>query len=132
MKRDCTIHVAKTKALISLGVTAKLICVFVLAYAKNQVFSRHGSYHFESTQTYLNFSAVTVWSCFTAAKRSLSSLICLSLSTRSFSFSPSPTVSSFFLQYRNANEACRENQSSGFLTRYNTNRAEQQHKMVRG
>ena len=31
--RNCTIHVAKTKALISLAVTAKLICAFVLAFA---------------------------------------------------------------------------------------------------
>ena len=31
---DCTIQVAKTKALISFAVTAKLICVFVFAYAK--------------------------------------------------------------------------------------------------
>ena len=30
---NCTIRVAKTKALISFAVTAKLICVFVLAYA---------------------------------------------------------------------------------------------------
>ena len=34
MYRDCTIRVAKTKALISFAVTAKLICVFVFAYAK--------------------------------------------------------------------------------------------------
>ena len=33
-KRDCTIHVAKTKALISFAVTKKLICVFVFADAK--------------------------------------------------------------------------------------------------
>ena len=33
-KRDCTIYVAKTKALISFAVTAKLIRVFVFAYAK--------------------------------------------------------------------------------------------------
>ena len=33
-QRDCTIQVAKTKALISFAVTAKLICVFVFAYAK--------------------------------------------------------------------------------------------------
>ena len=33
-KRHCTIHVAKTKALISFAVTAKLICAFVFAYAK--------------------------------------------------------------------------------------------------
>ena len=32
-KRNCTIHVAKTKALISFAVTAKLICAFVFAYA---------------------------------------------------------------------------------------------------
>ena len=32
-KRKCTIHIAKTKALISFAVTAKLICVFVFAYA---------------------------------------------------------------------------------------------------
>ena len=36
-KRDCTICVAKTKALISFAVTAKLICVFVFAYAKTRV-----------------------------------------------------------------------------------------------
>ena len=34
IKRDYTIYVAKTKALISFAVTAKLICVFVFAYAK--------------------------------------------------------------------------------------------------
>ena len=33
-KRDFTIYVAKTKALISFAVTVKLICVFVFAYAK--------------------------------------------------------------------------------------------------
>ena len=33
LKKKCTIHVAKTKALISFAVTAKLICVFVFAYA---------------------------------------------------------------------------------------------------
>ena len=32
-KRDCTIRVAKTKALISFAVTAKLICGFVFTYA---------------------------------------------------------------------------------------------------
>ena len=31
--RNCTIRVAKTKALISFAVSAKLICVFVFAYA---------------------------------------------------------------------------------------------------
>ena len=34
LKWNCTIHVAKTKALISFAVTAKLICTFVFAYAK--------------------------------------------------------------------------------------------------
>ena len=32
-KRKCTIRVAKTKALISFALTAKLICVFVFACA---------------------------------------------------------------------------------------------------
>ena len=34
--RDCTSYVAKTKALISFAVTAKLICVLVFAYAKSR------------------------------------------------------------------------------------------------
>ena len=38
MERDCTISVAKTKALISCAVTAQLICGFVFAYA-NSLFS---------------------------------------------------------------------------------------------
>ena len=33
---DCTIYVAKTKALISFAVSAKLICVFVFEYAKSR------------------------------------------------------------------------------------------------
>ena len=33
---DCTIYAAKTKALISFAVTAKLICVFVFACAKSR------------------------------------------------------------------------------------------------
>ena len=33
---DCTSYVTKTKALISLVATAKLICVFIFAYAKSQ------------------------------------------------------------------------------------------------
>ena len=32
-KRNCTIRVAKTKALISSAITTKLICVFVFVYA---------------------------------------------------------------------------------------------------
>ena len=34
MQMDCSIYVVKTNALISFAVTAKLICVFVFAYAK--------------------------------------------------------------------------------------------------
>ena len=50
-KRDYTLRVAKTKGLISFAVTAKLICVFVLAYA-NCWFS-HVEAHFCLTdQTY--------------------------------------------------------------------------------
>ena len=33
-KRDCTIHVVKTKVLISCVVTAQLICAFVFAWAE--------------------------------------------------------------------------------------------------
>ena len=33
---DCTIYVAKTKALISCAVTAQLICAFVFAYTKSR------------------------------------------------------------------------------------------------
>ena len=35
-QRNCTSYGAKTKALISFAVTAKLICVFVFAYAKSR------------------------------------------------------------------------------------------------
>ena len=37
-ERDCIIRIAKTKALISFAVTAKLICVFVFRICKNPVF----------------------------------------------------------------------------------------------
>ena len=40
---DCTIYVAKTKALISFAVTVKLICVFVFAYAK--IWFSHSAAH---------------------------------------------------------------------------------------
>ena len=43
-KSDCTIRVAKTKALISFAFTEKLICVFVSAYAESR-FS-HNEDHF--------------------------------------------------------------------------------------
>ena len=46
-KRNCTIHVTKTKALISFAVTAKLICAFVFRICNNPVFSRRGSYVFQ-------------------------------------------------------------------------------------
>ena len=49
-KRDCTIHVAKTKALISFAVTAKLICGFVFAYA-NCCFS-HAQAHLTLLKNY--------------------------------------------------------------------------------
>ena len=48
---DCTIRVAKTKALISFAVTAKLICVFVFAYAKSR-FS-HNEADFLKLATYI-------------------------------------------------------------------------------
>ena len=51
MLPDCTIYVAKTKGLISFTVTAKLICVFVFAYAKSR-FS-HDEAHIMLTYTAL-------------------------------------------------------------------------------
>ena len=33
VERNCTIHVANTKALITFAITAKLICAFVFSYA---------------------------------------------------------------------------------------------------
>ena len=45
---DCTISVAKTKTLVSFAATAKLICVFVFAYAKGR-FS-HNEAHFITTK----------------------------------------------------------------------------------
>ena len=57
--RDWTIRIAKTKALISFAVTAKLICVFVFAYAKSR-FSHDAAHIFlhmaqleEMSQLYL-------------------------------------------------------------------------------
>ena len=47
--RNCTSYAAKTKALISFVVTAKLICVFVFAYAKDQ-FS-HGEAHMPTKES---------------------------------------------------------------------------------
>ena len=64
-KRDCTIHVAKTKALISFAVTAKLICVFVFAYAKSR-FSHNEAHicicapRFVSNQTVSNMRFPTL------------------------------------------------------------------------
>ena len=39
------IYVVKTKVFISCTVTGQLICTFVFAYAKSQVFLRHSSYY---------------------------------------------------------------------------------------
>ena len=48
---DCTIYVAKTKALISFAVTAKLICVFVFAYTKSR---------FSHDKAQITYSAIKV------------------------------------------------------------------------
>ena len=48
--RECSIRVAKTKALISFAVTAKLICVFVFAYAESQI--SHNEAHIMYTPVY--------------------------------------------------------------------------------
>ena len=51
---DCTIYVAKTKTLISFAVTAKLICVFVFAYAKC-LFSYDGAQIILAAINFCNF-----------------------------------------------------------------------------
>ena len=55
---DCTIRVAKTKALISFAVIAKLICVFVFAYTKSR-FS-HDADHIIEEARYKG-AAQSVW-----------------------------------------------------------------------
>ena len=47
-------YVAKTKALISLAVSAKLICVFVFAYAKSW-FSHEASHIIHMHKKFINF-----------------------------------------------------------------------------
>ena len=54
---NCTIYVAKTKALISFAVTAKLICVFVFAYAKCW-FSRDAAHIFFCSVQYSGDSLI--------------------------------------------------------------------------
>ena len=54
-ERNCTIPLAKTKSLISFAVTAKLICVFVFAYAI--CWFSHEVAHLSFKNNYLN----TTW-----------------------------------------------------------------------
>ena len=56
---DCTIRVAKTKALTSFTVTAKLICTFVFAYA-DCWFPQEAAHMFVSFYLFLN--ALHPWS----------------------------------------------------------------------
>ena len=58
MKKDCTIRSAKTKALISFAVTAKLICAFVFAYA-NCRFS-HAAAQYKMRLSWRNRKLMTV------------------------------------------------------------------------
>ena len=54
-KRNCTIYVAETLALISCAVTAQLICVFGFSYTKSR-FSHDGAHiftHFSLLRGYL-------------------------------------------------------------------------------
>ena len=63
--RDRTIRVEKTKALISFAVTAKLICVFVFAYAKSR-FS-HNKAHVKKqrlNRNAANIVNITIKICF--------------------------------------------------------------------
>ena len=56
-ERNCTNRVAETKALISLAVTVKLICAFVLAYAK--CWFSHEEDHFFVSSSY-NFKLLVL------------------------------------------------------------------------
>ena len=64
---DCTIRLAKTKALISFAVTAKLICAFVFAYA--EILFSHDAAHSIKT---VGSMGVTAKSCFGWGARWLS------------------------------------------------------------
>ena len=58
---ECTIHVAKTKALISCAVTAQLFCVFIFAYTRIK-FSRAESQMYQIV-VYLVISVLPVYEC---------------------------------------------------------------------
>ena len=70
-QRDCAIQVAKTKALISFAVTAKLICVFVFAYAKIRfshvaahiyiAFKKNNMENTVDIHEFLNGRSITIW-----------------------------------------------------------------------
>ena len=60
---ECTIRIAKTKALISCAVTAQLICVFVFAYAKSR-FSYDAAHIVK-----LGFTGVSLFSYFALKHR---------------------------------------------------------------
>ena len=69
-KREYTIQIAKTKALISFAVTAKLICVFVFAYAKNR-FPHVEAYLESSTKKKMtNIQKLHVFLCICTGKMS--------------------------------------------------------------
>ena len=77
-QRDFTIRVAKTKALISFAVTAKLICVFVFAYAKSQ-FSHDAAHLFPYIAEPLRFSKhEIVHDCVASEEEKLVFIICVS------------------------------------------------------
>ena len=56
-QRDCTIRIAKTKALISFAVTAKLICAFVFAYSKN-LFSHDAAHLLDYANLIVNIGEI--------------------------------------------------------------------------
>ena len=76
---DCTICVAKTKALISFAATAKLICVFVFAYAKSR-FSHDEAHVIMITYDFPMIAGIAVmyWSTIQASDRDVIRLVLLS------------------------------------------------------
>ena len=57
---NCTIYVAKTKALISFAVTAKLICVFVFAKSKKKKRFFHDAAQIANAKSGLSHNAAKI------------------------------------------------------------------------
>ena len=75
---DCTILIAKTKALISFAVTAKLICVFVFACAKS-LFSHNEAHYIHTAKMVTKVFLVLIvqYDCLVSTAENVSPLVSL-------------------------------------------------------